>query len=79
MPNITVELLRGRSIDQRRRFALAVTEAAESLLGARREDVRIVYDEIEADHVANGGVLASEDDSRAGVVAASERGFVTDG
>ena len=70
MPNITVELLAGRTLDQRRAFARAVTDDAVALLGARRQDVRIVYTEITADTVANGGVLASEDDSRAGVVAA---------
>ena len=73
MPNITVELLKGRSVEQRRDFAKAVAESAEDLhgaLGARRQDVRMVFSEITPDIVANGGVLASEDESRAGVVAA---------
>lgn len=70
MPNITVELLRGRTVEQRRAFAQAVAENAVELLGARRQDVRMVFSEITPDTVANGGVLASEDDSRAGVVAA---------
>jgi 4-oxalocrotonate tautomerase len=69
MPNITVELLRGRTLDQRRAFAKAVADSAVELLGARRQDVRMVFTEITPDIVANGGVLASEDDSRAGVVA----------
>ncbi|MGW4928597.1 tautomerase family protein [Agromyces mariniharenae] len=69
MPNITVELLRGRTVDQRRAFAEAVTAHAVDILGARPQDVRIVYQEISADVVANGGVLASEDSSRADVVA----------
>ena len=70
MPNITVELLKGRTIEQRRDFARAVADSAVEILGARRQDVRMVFSEITADIVANGGVLASEDDSRAGVVAA---------
>ncbi|MDZ5620980.1 tautomerase family protein [Nocardioides sp. HM23] len=73
MPNITVELLRGRTVEQRRAFAKAVTDSAVEILGARRQDVRMVFTEITADIVANGGVLASEDDSRAGVVAALDR------
>lgn len=73
MPNITVELLTGRTIDQRRAFAEAVADDAVELLGARRQDVRMVFTEITADIVANGGVLASEDDSRAGVVASLEQ------
>ncbi|GAA1386946.1 MULTISPECIES: tautomerase family protein [Catellatospora] len=73
MPNITVELLAGRSVEQRRAFARAVTDSAVELLGAREQDVRMVFTEITPDVVANGGVLASEDASRAGVVAALEK------
>ncbi|GAA1403465.1 MULTISPECIES: tautomerase family protein [Catellatospora] len=73
MPNITVELLAGRSVEQRRAFARAVTDSAVEILGAREQDVRMVFTEITADVVANGGVLASEDASRAGVVAALEK------
>ena len=73
MPNITVELLAGRSVEQRRAFARAVTEHAVEILGARPQDVRMVFNEITPDIVANGGVLASEDPSRAGVVAALDK------
>ncbi|WP_084104641.1 tautomerase family protein [Demequina sp. NBRC 110056] len=68
MPNITVQLLKGRDIDQRRAFVQEVTESAVTTLGARAQDVRIVFEEITPDIVANGGVLASEDESRAGVI-----------
>jgi len=68
MPNIRVELLRGRTTAQRREFAAAVTQAAVEILGARQSDVRILFEEVAADHVANGGVLASEDETRAGVL-----------
>lgn len=74
MPNITVELLRGRTVEQRRAFAQAVADSAVDLLGARRQDVRMVFTEITPDVVANGGVLASEDDSRAEVVTALAEG-----
>ena len=69
MPNITVELLRGRTVEQRRDFAKAVADSAVEILGARRQDVRIVFTEITGDDVANGGVLASDDASRAEVLA----------
>jgi 4-oxalocrotonate tautomerase len=74
MPNITVELLAGRSVEQRRAFAQAVAESAVEILGARLQDVRMVFTEITPDIVANGGVLACEDASRAGVVAALDKG-----
>ncbi|GIH92010.1 hypothetical protein Psi01_26400 [Planobispora siamensis] len=60
MPNITVELLSGRTLDQRREFVAAVTDAAVDVLKARREAVRIVFTEIEKSDVANGGVLESD-------------------
>jgi 4-oxalocrotonate tautomerase len=68
MPNIRVELLPGRTVEQRRRFAEEVTRAAVEALGARPQDVRIMFEEVAADFVANGGVLASDDASRAGVL-----------
>ncbi|WP_062436817.1 tautomerase family protein [Herbidospora daliensis] len=74
MPNITVELLAGRSLEQRKAFARAVADHAVEILGARRQDVRMVFTEITADDVANGGVLASEDASRAGVLAQLNQG-----
>ncbi|WP_328995692.1 tautomerase family protein [Kribbella sp. NBC_01245] len=60
MPNISVELLSGRTMDQRREFVTAVTEAAISILNAKREAVRIVFTEIEKSDVANGGTLVSD-------------------
>lgn len=57
MPNITVELLSGRTLDQRRDFAEAVTAAAVDILKAKRPSVRIRFDEIERSDVANGGTL----------------------
>lgn len=63
-----MQLLRGRSIEQRRAFAQAVTEIAVQTLGARPGDVRIAFEHIEPEDVANGGVLAVDDASRAGVL-----------
>ncbi|MFI5915921.1 tautomerase family protein [Dactylosporangium sp. NPDC051541] len=62
MPNITVELLSGRTLDQRREFAEAVTAAAVQILNAKRPSVRILFLEIEKSDVANGGVLESDKD-----------------
>ncbi|MEU6738390.1 tautomerase family protein [Streptosporangium sandarakinum] len=65
MPNITVELLSGRTLDQRREFVSAVTQAAVDVLKVRPEAVRIVFTEIEKSDVANGGVLESDRQARA--------------
>lgn len=69
MPSITVQLLRGRTIEQKRAFVAAVTDVAVETLGARRGDVRIAFEHIEPHDVANGGVLASDDASRSAVLA----------
>lgn len=57
MPNITVEMLAGRSVEQRRKFAEVVTAAAVEVLKVRPESVRIRYDEHEKVDYAKGGVL----------------------
>ena len=62
MPNITVELLSGRTMDQRREFVAAVTDAAVDILKAKRASVRILLVEIEKSEVANGGVFESDKD-----------------
>jgi len=60
MPNITVVLLSGRTIDQKRRFVAAVTDAAVENLNAERDHVWIHLSEMETWDVANGGVLESD-------------------
>lgn len=60
MPIINVEIRSGRSLEQRRRFAQQVTEAAIEHLGARRDRVRIRFDEFAPEEVAMGGQLMSE-------------------
>lgn len=60
MPNITVELLSGRTLKQKQDFVAAVTDDAVRILAAKRESVRIRLAEIETWDVANGGVLESD-------------------
>jgi 4-oxalocrotonate tautomerase len=61
MPNITVELLKGRTMEQRREFVRRVTEDAVECLNARRESVRILLVEIDTSDVANGGVFVADE------------------
>jgi 4-oxalocrotonate tautomerase len=61
MPNITVELLKGRTMEQHREFVRRVTEDAVECLNARRESVRILLVEIDPSDVANGGVLKADE------------------
>ena len=61
MPNITIELLKGRTMEQRREFVRRVTEDAVECLNARRESVRILLVEIDPSDVANGGVIKADE------------------
>lgn len=55
MPNITVELLEGRSLDQKKAFVEAVTRAATEHLTAKQESVRIRFVEMRGEDLAKGG------------------------
>lgn len=63
MPMIRVELLKGRTADQKREFAAVVTREAARILGCAPEVVDIVFLDVETHDWAKGGVLAV--DSRA--------------
>ncbi|AKI02015.1 uncharacterized protein, 4-oxalocrotonate tautomerase [Hoeflea sp. IMCC20628] len=60
MPIIRVEMLAGRSIEQKRAFAQSVTNTASEILGCSREAVAVVFDEVEPTDWANGGRLQSD-------------------
>jgi len=61
MPFITVEILKGRSLDQRREFARRVTEAAVQTLDAKPSAVRIVCRELDPTDLARGGALVVDE------------------
>jgi 4-oxalocrotonate tautomerase len=57
MPNITVELFKGRTIEQKRAFVAEVTETTVRILKVKPEAVRIRLVEMELWDLANGGAL----------------------
>jgi 4-oxalocrotonate tautomerase len=60
MPNITIEIFRGRTLDQRRQLVKGITDAAVEALGIAPEGVRITFFEIERHDLARGGRLFSD-------------------
>lgn len=60
MPNITVEIFEGRTLDQRRAFVQGITDAAVSAFGIDPEGVRITFFEIGRQDLARGGQLFSD-------------------
>ena len=57
MPNITVELFTGRTIEQKRAWVAEVTESTVRILKVNPEAVRIRLVEMEPWDLANGGAL----------------------
>jgi 4-oxalocrotonate tautomerase len=60
MPNMYVELFEGRSMEQRRAFAQALTDAAVETLGTTPEKVRITFREMSRSDVSVGGQLIAD-------------------
>ena len=60
MPNITVELFTGRTLEQKRAFVAAVTNDAVEILKVQPQSVRIRLVEMETWDLANGGELESD-------------------
>jgi 4-oxalocrotonate tautomerase len=60
MPIIHVNMYEGRTIDQKRKLVVAMTEAVVKSLDTKPESVRILIHDIPKHNVAVAGVLASE-------------------
>jgi len=60
MPTIQVNLLVGRTTEQKRSLVANITEAVVKSLGVKPDVVRIILQEMATDDYAIGGVLTSD-------------------
>ncbi len=60
MPTIRVELFEGRTVEQKRALAKALTEAVVNTLGGSAASVDIVFSEVARHDWATGGTLWSD-------------------
>jgi 4-oxalocrotonate tautomerase len=60
MPHITVQLLEGRTIEQKRATATAITNAMVEHCGAKRESVVVVFADVPLDSWAREGLLVAD-------------------
>lgn len=60
MPVIKVELLAGRSTEQKRELANEFTETYLRICGGKREGLNIIFQDVEKENWAVGGTLCSE-------------------
>ena len=60
MPVIQITLLKGRTIEQKRKLAQRVTDAMVEEAGAKRESVTVTFVEVSREDYASGGVLMAD-------------------
>lgn len=60
MPTLRVELLEGRTVEQKKALAEALTKAVVETLGSKPESVDVLMYDIKRHDWATGGVLWSE-------------------
>ena len=57
MPIVTINLLRGRTIDQKRKASEEITRVIVEVLKAHKDDVEITFNEIDSENFSRGGKL----------------------
>jgi 4-oxalocrotonate tautomerase len=60
MPNITVQIYKGRDIEKKRALATALTKAIVDTIGCSVESVNVIIQDVEKHDWAHAGVLASD-------------------
>ena len=60
MPHVTVQLLEGRTIEQKRAAATAITDALSEHCGAHRESIVVVFTDIPRDSWSRAGLLVAD-------------------
>ncbi len=61
MPIIQVEMLKGRTLEQKRALAEKVTQAVVETANCPKEAVKIIIREMEFENYSQGGVLKCDD------------------
>ncbi|MCX8600663.1 MULTISPECIES: 4-oxalocrotonate tautomerase [unclassified Gilliamella] len=62
MPNVVIDFLEGRTIEQKREMVKRVTAAIAETLNCKPEAVQIIIHELSKDQWANGGQLRCDND-----------------
>ncbi len=60
MPIVNIQILKGRSHEQKKKLTKAVTDAIVATIGVKPEAVWIVVEEMEKENFSTGGILHSE-------------------
>lgn len=57
MPIITINMLKGRTIEQKRKASEEITKIMTNTMKANKEDVEIIFVEIDKENFSRGGKL----------------------
>jgi 4-oxalocrotonate tautomerase len=60
MPTYHVEMLEGRTVEQKKQLVEAITRVSVEILGGQRESVDVLITDIKGENWATGGKLWSE-------------------
>lgn len=60
VPIVTVEMLEGRTVEQKRELAKAITEDIVNILQVKPDDVTVIYHELPRSNLAKAGALRSD-------------------
>ena len=60
MPIINVQLFEGRTVEQKRAYAKALTEASVEILGCSASAVDVIFTDVKKSDWASGGKLCSD-------------------
>ena len=64
MPVIRIDMLEGRTQEQKKRIVKEITETMTRIAGTKREDVRIIIIDHPMENLAAGGQLLIDDATR---------------
>ena len=60
MPTIHISMFEGRTVEEKRKLATALTDAVVTSLEVKREAVRVYMHDIKKHDMAMGGILVSD-------------------
>jgi 4-oxalocrotonate tautomerase len=60
MPHVEITLLKGRTLEQKRKVAARVTDVLQEEAGAKREDTTVAFVEVDRESFAHGGLLVAD-------------------
>jgi 4-oxalocrotonate tautomerase len=60
MPHVEITLLKGRTLEQKRKVAARITDVLAEDAGAKRNDTTVAFVEVDRESFAHGGTLVAD-------------------